>query len=116
MTNMSLSRLLLLLLQPPPLRRLQAYQRESSTKIQETNKCGGSSSNINFQQPNSSHSTIDEPDPEAIAQMKEMIYRAAAFRLVNLGLEDAEKSKKKNVKILSDPQMVAARQKKEENK
>lgn len=39
-------------------------------------KCPGSS-NINFQQPNSnsvSHS-IEEPDPEALAQMKEMIYR-----------------------------------------
>ncbi|RYR49657.1 hypothetical protein Ahy_A07g036187 [Arachis hypogaea] len=77
------------------------------------NKHGGSSSNINFQQPNSSHSTIDEPDPEAIAQMKEMIYRAAAFRPVNLGLEVAEKPKRKNVKISSDPQTVAARQRRE---
>ncbi|MED6135392.1 hypothetical protein PIB30_045974 [Stylosanthes scabra] len=76
-------------------------------------RCGGSSSNINFQQPNSSHSTIEEPDPEAIAQMKEMIYRAAAFRPVNLGLEVAEKPKRKNVKISSDPQTVAARQRRE---
>ncbi|XP_015964282.1 transcription factor HEC2-like [Arachis duranensis] len=36
--------------------------------------------------------------------MKEMIYRAAAFRPVNLGLEVAKKPKRKNVKISSDPQ------------
>ncbi|XWS20197.1 hypothetical protein CRYUN_Cryun31cG0079200 [Craigia yunnanensis] len=58
------------------------------------------SSNINFQQPSSSvSSSIEEPDPEAIAQMKEMIYRAAAFRPVNLGLEVVEKPKRKNVHL-----------------
>ncbi|XP_062087602.1 transcription factor bHLH87 [Humulus lupulus] len=76
-----------------------------------------SSSNINFQQPcNSSisNSSVDqEPDPEAIAQMKEMIYRAAAFRPVNLGLELVEKPKRKNVRISTDPQTVAARQRRE---
>ncbi|KAK7271946.1 hypothetical protein RJT34_28241 [Clitoria ternatea] len=71
-------------------------------------------SNINFKQPNScvSHS-YEEPDPEAIAQMKEMIYRAAAFRPVNLGLEVVEKPKRKNVRISTDPQTVAARQRRE---
>ncbi|CAN6570816.1 unnamed protein product [Malus baccata var. baccata] len=74
-----------------------------------------SSSNISFQQPTSSVSTssIEEPDPEVIAQMKEMIYRAAAFRPVNLGLEPVERPKRKNVKISSDPQTVAARQRRE---
>ncbi|GLT58364.1 hypothetical protein SLA2020_312620 [Shorea laevis] len=73
-----------------------------------------SSSNINFQQPGSSvSSSIEEPDPEAIAQMKEMIYRAAAFRPVNLGLEVVEKPKRKNVRISTDPQTVAARQRRE---
>uniref|UniRef100_A0A2P2K2L8 Transcription factor bHLH87 n=1 Tax=Rhizophora mucronata TaxID=61149 RepID=A0A2P2K2L8_RHIMU len=73
-----------------------------------------SSSNISFQQPSSSvSSSIDEPDPEAIAQMKEMIYRAAAFRPVNLGLEAIEKPKRKNVRISNDPQTVAARQRRE---
>ncbi|KAJ1390956.1 Myc-type, basic helix-loop-helix [Sesbania bispinosa] len=75
-----------------------------------------SSSNINFQQPNSSmlsSSIHQEPDPEAIAQMKEMIYRAAAFRPVNLGLEVIEKPKRKNVRISSDPQTVAARHRRE---
>ena len=73
------------------------------------------SSNINFQQSCSSGSScIDqEPDPEAIAQMKEMIYRAAAFRPVNLGLEAIEKPKRKNVRISTDPQTVAARQRRE---
>lgn len=76
-----------------------------------------SSSNINFQQPSNnssmSSSVEHEPDPEAIAQMKEMMYRAAAFRPVNLGLEIVEKQKRKNVKISTDPQTVAARQRRE---
>ncbi|KAK4361853.1 hypothetical protein RND71_017094 [Anisodus tanguticus] len=73
-----------------------------------------SSSNINFQQASSSASSIDqEPDPEAIAQMKEMIYRAAAFRPVNFGTEVLEKPKRKNVRISTDPQTVAARQRRE---
>ncbi|KAE8714762.1 Transcription factor HEC2 [Hibiscus syriacus] len=74
-----------------------------------------SSSNINFQLPScsSASSSMDEPDPEAIAQMKEMIYRAAAFRPVNLGTEVVEKPKRKNVRISTDPQTVAARQRRE---
>lgn len=72
-----------------------------------------SSSNINFQQPSSSASSVEEPDSEAIAQMKEMIYRAAAFRPVNFGAEVVEKPKRKNVRISTDPQTVAARQRRE---
>ncbi|XP_022843857.1 transcription factor bHLH87 isoform X2 [Olea europaea var. sylvestris] len=71
------------------------------------------SSNINFQQPTLSASSMDEPDSEAIAQMKEMIYQAAAFRPVNFGVEAVEKPKRKNVKISTDPQTVAARQRRE---
>ncbi|KAI4329183.1 hypothetical protein L6164_021476 [Bauhinia variegata] len=73
------------------------------------------STSINFQQPNSSLSSSndEEPDPEAIAHMKEMIYRAAVFRPVNLGLEVVEKPKRKNVRISTDPQTVAARQRRE---
>ncbi|XP_052181044.1 transcription factor bHLH87 [Diospyros lotus] len=76
-------------------------------------KLGPSSSNISFQQPSSSVSSVEEPDSEAIAQMKEMIYRAAVFRPVNLGAELMEKPKRKNVKISSDPQTVAARLRRE---
>lgn len=72
-----------------------------------------SSSNINFQQSSSSASSADEPDAEAIAQMKEIIYRAAAFRPVNFGDEAADKPKRKNVRISKDPQTVAARQRRE---
>lgn len=76
-----------------------------------------SSANINFQLQASNNSSvsssIEEPDPEAIAHMKEMIYRAAAFRPVNLGLEVVEKPKRKNVRISTDPQTVAARQRRE---
>ncbi|XP_019457914.1 PREDICTED: transcription factor bHLH87-like isoform X2 [Lupinus angustifolius] len=73
-------------------------------------------STISFQHQNSSSlsSLNEEPDPEAIAQMKEMIYRAAAFRPVNfLGMEVVEKPKRKNVRISCDPQTVAARQRRE---
>ncbi|CAJ2663749.1 unnamed protein product [Trifolium pratense] len=84
---------------------------------------GPCSTNINFQQPNSSSSMCysssndQEPDPEAIAQMKEMMYRAAAFRPVNFGMDDIDviekKPKRKNVKISNDPQTVAARHRRE---
>ncbi|XP_057504779.1 transcription factor bHLH87-like [Actinidia eriantha] len=72
-------------------------------------------SNISFQIPSSSSlvSVGEEEDSEAILQMKEMIYRAAAFRPVNLGLEVVEKPKRNNVRISSDPQTVAARQRRE---
>jgi hypothetical protein len=55
---------------------------------------------------------------EAMAQVKEMIYRAAAMRPVNLGPEvaaaaAAEKPRRKNVRISSDPQTVAARLRRE---
>ncbi|KAL5728926.1 Transcription factor bHLH87 [Ranunculus cassubicifolius] len=42
-----------------------------------------------------------------------MIYRAAVFRPVSLDLDVVEKPKRKNVKISSDPQTVAARQRRE---
>ncbi|KAD4585182.1 hypothetical protein R6Q59_036120 [Mikania micrantha] len=68
------------------------------------------SSNINFQQPGNP----SETDTEAIAQMKEMIYREAAFRPVSFAAETVvEKPKRKNVRISSDPQTVAARQRRE---
>ncbi|KAM0864407.1 hypothetical protein ACQ4PT_043993 [Festuca glaucescens] len=57
-----------------------------------------------------------EPDTEALAQVKEMIYRAAAMRPVSLGdaEEDAgERPSRRNVRISSDPQTVAARQRRE---
>ncbi|KAI3684214.1 hypothetical protein L6452_33435 [Arctium lappa] len=68
------------------------------------------SSNINFQQPGNP----SETDMEAIAQMKEMIYREAAFRPVSFTAETVvDKPKRKNVRISSDPQTVAARQRRE---
>ncbi|RWW54930.1 hypothetical protein BHE74_00038456 [Ensete ventricosum] len=70
----------------------------------------------------SGSSTIDfgrgsnyEPDTEAIAQVKKMIYMVAALRPVTLEMEEdaVEKPKRKNVRISSDPQTVAARQRRE---
>lgn len=73
-----------------------------------------SSSNINFQQTDHLSNCDEQPDSEMIAQMKEMIYRAAAFRPLNIGeLDTAVKPKRKNVRISSDPQTVAARQRRE---
>jgi hypothetical protein len=59
-----------------------------------------------------------ELDMETMAQVKEMIYRAAAMRTVSLGPEvvaaaAAEKPRRKNVRISSDPQTVAARLRRE---
>ncbi|XP_057813561.2 uncharacterized protein LOC131027494 [Cryptomeria japonica] len=55
-----------------------------------------------------------EPDAEAIASVREMIYRAAAFRPVNLGTEVLDKPmKRKNIKISSVPQTVSARERRE---
>ncbi|KAB2612932.1 transcription factor bHLH87-like [Pyrus ussuriensis x Pyrus communis] len=94
--------------------RLISENPPKPKKLRSDNK-RPSSSNISFQQPCSSvpTSSIEEPDPEAIAQMKEMIFRAAAFRPVNLELEMVERPKRKNVKISSDPQTAAARQRRE---
>ncbi|CAI9773588.1 unnamed protein product [Fraxinus pennsylvanica] len=66
-------------------------------------------SHINFQQ----HVSSFEPDSDAMAQMKEMIYRAAAFKPINLTMEAMEKPKRKNIRISTDPQTVAARQRRE---
>ncbi|KAI3773346.1 hypothetical protein L1987_47872 [Smallanthus sonchifolius] len=79
-------------------------------KRSRTNTGGPASSNINFQQPGNPW----EMDTEAIAQMKAMIYQEAAFRPVSFAVETVvEKPKRKNVRISSDPQTVAARQRRE---
>ncbi|XP_062232014.1 transcription factor LATE FLOWERING-like [Phragmites australis] len=60
-----------------------------------------------------------EPDAEAIAQVKEMIYRAAAMRPVHqlvcaAAAEPSQnKPRRKNVRISSEPQTVAARLRRE---
>lgn len=92
----------------------KAKSKRPRQDISTTANATTSSNNISFQQPTSSSSSgSEEPDAEAIAQMKEMIYRAAAFRPVNFGAETVEKPKRKNVRISSDPQTVAARQRRE---
>ena len=105
------------LLQPDSSTKDRSFQliSENSPKQKKlrSEKRPPSSSNINFQQPSSSASSVEEPDSEAIAQMKEMIYRAAAFRPVNFGMEAVERPKRKNVRISTDPQTVAARQRRE---
>ncbi|CAN6441568.1 unnamed protein product [Victoria cruziana] len=68
------------------------------------------SRSINFMNTNS---LTMEPDTETIAAMKEMIYRAAALRPISAAMETIEKPKRKNVRISTDPQTVAARQRRE---
>jgi len=96
---------------PAPLPRPGGAKRRAATSI-------------SFGQQGAQHSARDpaaagyEPDTEAMAQVKEMIYRAAAMRPVNLGPEiaaaaSAEKPRRKNVRISSDPQTVAARLRRE---
>ncbi|KAJ6803175.1 transcription factor bHLH87-like [Iris pallida] len=73
------------------------------------------SNNIDFRRDHNRGSCY-EPDTEAIAQVKEMIYRAAALRPVGLLPEGAaaeRRPRRRNVRISSDPQTVAARQRRE---
>ncbi|CAL9161156.1 transcription factor bHLH87-like [Musa acuminata AAA Group] len=85
-----------------------SFSRGAQSKKPRSEKHSGSSS-IDFVREGGY-----EPDTEAIAQAKEMIYRAAALRPVSLGVEEAaEKPQRKNVKISSDPQTVAARHRRE---
>ncbi|KAK1422503.1 hypothetical protein QVD17_25670 [Tagetes erecta] len=84
---------------------------QPKSKKRRLDPVGSTSSTINFRQGGSES---DETDSEAIAQMKEMIYRAAAFRPVSFSDEEvAEKPRRKNVRISNDPQTVAARQRRE---
>ncbi|RZR80545.1 hypothetical protein BHM03_00006592 [Ensete ventricosum] len=58
----------------------------------------------------------ESTDTEMMAELKEMmVYRSAALRPVRLGTEEdaTKKPKRKNVRISSDPQTVAARQRRE---
>ncbi|KAK1436874.1 hypothetical protein QVD17_02658 [Tagetes erecta] len=91
-------------------RRIGVSDNESlKPKRSRSNSGMPASSNINFRQQGNL-----ETDTEAIAQMKEMIYREAAFRPVSFAAETTvEKPKRKNVRISSDPQTVAARQRRE---
>ncbi|KAL5223158.1 hypothetical protein ABZP36_027871 [Zizania latifolia] len=94
----------------PPCPRLGSAKRKASSTT---------ATSITFGQPH--HNPISgasagyEPDTEAMAQVKEMIYRAAAMRPVHLGTEAAaeDKPRRKNVRISSDPQTVAARLRRE---
>ncbi|KAG0452172.1 hypothetical protein HPP92_025812 [Vanilla planifolia] len=62
----------------------------------------------------SMHPSIDDRDTEAIAWVKEMVYRAAALRPVGWGTEEPrDKPRRKNVRISNDPQTAAARRRRE---
>ncbi|CAM0954207.1 unnamed protein product [Alopecurus aequalis] len=107
---------------PPPTKRnklpVDKYPSAGATKTTRT------ATSITFGQSGGGRRGY-EPDTEAIAQVKEMIYRAAAMRPVSVttageaphaSTEPASSSKprrRKNVRISSDPQTVAARLRRE---
>ncbi|GAB2222235.1 hypothetical protein Droror1_Dr00013441 [Drosera rotundifolia] len=108
---------------PMPAKRMRSHEHDINTDSIHDSEGGfrlihddsgkakrSRSSNISF----GHDSFTGEPDAEAIQQMKEMMYRAAAFRPVSF-VEDVveEKPRRKNVRISSDPQTVAARQRRE---
>ncbi|KAI3822087.1 hypothetical protein L1987_09668 [Smallanthus sonchifolius] len=77
--------------------------RRQLTKIEETKIGSGSIDVIHYKFRQGTES--DETDSEVIAQMKEMIYRVAAFRPVSFADEAVvEKPRRRNVRISSDPQ------------
>lgn len=82
--------------------------RPKKPKLHSTHK----SASISFGRKSSSGCW--ELDEEAMAEVKEMAYIQAAMRPINLEFEEAaEKPKRKNVKVSSDPQTVAARHRRE---
>jgi len=94
-------------------------QAPAGAKRAKPSVSGSGTSSISFDGRNAgANGGVDdpmyEPDTEALAQVKEMIYRAAAMRPVSLGSDDAgERPRRRNVRISSDPQTVAARQRRE---
>uniref|UniRef100_A0ACD5VQ43 Uncharacterized protein n=2 Tax=Avena sativa TaxID=4498 RepID=A0ACD5VQ43_AVESA len=97
---------------PPPLPRVGAKRKAPTTTTT-------TSTSIAFGHVDATSGAAGgyEPDMEAMAQVKEMIYRAAAMRPVNLVTEapaiGTSKPRRKNVRISSDPQTVAARLRRE---
>ncbi|XP_022948912.1 transcription factor bHLH87-like [Cucurbita moschata] len=65
--------------------------------------------------PSSSNNyeTASSDRDQIMSRMKEMIYHAAVFRPVNLGIETVEKKRRRNVKMSKEPQTVAARKRRE---
>jgi hypothetical protein len=79
---------------------------------------GGQSHSHHYQGSGTLHGTSGyEPNGEAMAQVKEMVYRAAAMRpvhqLVRAAADETKSSRRRNVRISNDPQTVAARLRRE---
>jgi hypothetical protein len=96
------------------------FQIAFSNKRQQPSLSRSGSSSISFDGRTAGAGGDDpayEPDTEALAQVKEMIYRAAAMRPVSLGADppevEVQRPRRRNVRISSDPQTVAARQRRE---
>ncbi|CAD6333033.1 unnamed protein product [Miscanthus lutarioriparius] len=100
-------------------------KRDSATSSSSTSITFAAGHGVDHHAAGGSSSSVGggyEPDSEAIAQVKEMIYRAAAMRPVHQlvcgsGSEPApssqSKPQRKNVRISSYPQTVAARLRRE---
>ncbi|CAK9324671.1 unnamed protein product [Citrullus colocynthis] len=63
----------------------------------------------------SNNNEIERPvdRDHVVSQMKELIYYAAVFRPVNLGLETVEKKTRRNAKMSKQPQTIVARKRRE---
>ncbi|XP_062202417.1 transcription factor bHLH87-like [Phragmites australis] len=89
-------------------------QAPASKRSKPSLSSGSSSISFDGRNAGASDDPMYEPDTEALAQVKEMIYRVAAMRPVSLGSEEAgERPRRRNVCISSDPQTVAARHRRE---
>ncbi|XP_062181165.1 transcription factor LATE FLOWERING-like [Phragmites australis] len=112
---------------PPAKRKLDKYATVAAERRGAKRAAATSSTSITFGGQGHHHQAEAgaalgggyEPDAEAIAQVKEMIYRAATMRPVHqlvcaAAAEPSQnKRRRKNVRISSDPQTVAARLRRE---
>ncbi|XP_057794467.1 transcription factor HEC1-like [Salvia miltiorrhiza] len=72
--------------------------------------------NFNVQSPpacDGFHGQQDPPAASSMAAMREMIFRIAAMQPVHIDPESVKRPKRKNVRISTDPQSVAARHRRE---
>ncbi|KAM0892984.1 hypothetical protein ACQ4PT_025393 [Festuca glaucescens] len=99
----------------PPLPRAGAKRKAPSPITTATSITFGQGAHVDTTSAGAAGGYV--PDMEAMAQVKEMIYRAAAMRPVNLATEPpaigGSKPRRKNVRISSYPQTVAARLRRE---
>ncbi|XP_047957138.1 transcription factor HEC2-like [Salvia hispanica] len=66
-----------------------------------------------YQDPSPAAAAAFPPPPSSVAAMREMIFRIAAMQPVHVDPESVKRPRRKNVRISTDPQSVAARHRRE---